>query len=273
MADEHAAMHAMAGEPLPSLEQDESGLRCLLMMAQYHGLRADPAKLRHEYGQASFDTTTLLHAAKTLGFSAKLVRQPVERLHKAPLPCLALDTDGRFFILAKVDTSSDEASRQSSTNTPPSTAVEPPTRASRLLIQRPGEPPSVVTEAAFTALWSGGLIFLTSKASFAGEVSRFDFSWFIPAVVKYRKQPIPRKRSGTDPENPVVQRLCPHLQGARRPGPGGTEGHRIPGYRAAGTAGHRATACRGPRRVEQPAGGPQPVCRLQRRSGLLPAAV
>jgi subfamily B ATP-binding cassette protein HlyB/CyaB len=187
MADEHDAMHAMAGEPLPSLEQDESGLRCLLMMAQYHGLRADPAKLRHEYGQASFDTTTLLHAAKTLGFSAKLVRQPVERLRKAPLPCLALDTDGRFFILAKVDSSSNEASRQPSTNTPPSTAVEPPTRASRLLIQRPGEPPSVVTEAAFTALWSGELIFLTSKASFAGEVSRFDFSWFIPAVVKYRK--------------------------------------------------------------------------------------
>lgn len=28
---------------------------------------------------------------------------------------------------------------------------------------------------------------MTSKASFAGEVAKFDFSWFIPAIVKYRK--------------------------------------------------------------------------------------
>ncbi|BCN38575.1 cyclolysin secretion/processing ATP-binding protein CyaB [Alicycliphilus denitrificans] len=187
MVEEHDVTHTVAGEPVPPLQQDDSGLLSLLMMAQYHGLRADPAKLRHEYGHGSFDTITLLHAAKSLGFSAKLVRQPAERLHKAPLPCLAVDTDGRFFILAKVDTSSDEASQSSPNEAPPSTVSGSPRQASRLLIQRPGEPPSVVTQAAFAALWSGELIFLTSKASFAGEVSRFDFTWFIPAVVKYRK--------------------------------------------------------------------------------------
>jgi subfamily B ATP-binding cassette protein HlyB/CyaB len=31
------------------------------------------------------------------------------------------------------------------------------------------------------------LILLTSRASLAGELARFDFSWFIPAIVKYRK--------------------------------------------------------------------------------------
>jgi subfamily B ATP-binding cassette protein HlyB/CyaB len=31
------------------------------------------------------------------------------------------------------------------------------------------------------------LILFTSRASFAGTMAKFDFTWFIPAVVKYRK--------------------------------------------------------------------------------------
>jgi subfamily B ATP-binding cassette protein HlyB/CyaB len=35
---------------------------------------------------------------------------------------------------------------------------------------------------------SGGrLLLFTSRASLAGNLARFDFSWFIPAVVKYRR--------------------------------------------------------------------------------------
>ncbi|MFT4193540.1 type I secretion system permease/ATPase [Ottowia sp.] len=161
---------ASAREPL------NTGLLSLLMMAQYHALAADPARLQHEYGPAPFDATTLLHAAKALGFSAKRVRQPPERLHKAPLPCIAADAEGRFFILAKIDAAADDAGGHPAASD-----------AARVLIQRPGEPPSVVSLAALTALWDGELILLTSKASFAGEVSRFDFTWFIPAVVKYRR--------------------------------------------------------------------------------------
>ncbi|MDO5693319.1 MAG: type I secretion system permease/ATPase [Pseudomonadota bacterium] len=166
-------------------EATDTGLLSLLMMAQFHGLVADVAKLRHEYGGRPFDTTTLLHAAKGLGFTAKLVRQPPERLHKAPLPCIALDTEGRFFILAKIDSGRPEQDGDAARPSRPAEQLPPDT--ARLLIQRPGEPPQVLGHAAFMALWSGELIFMTSKASFAGEVARFDFTWFIPAVVKYRK--------------------------------------------------------------------------------------
>ena len=162
----------------------DSGLMTLLMMAQFHGLAADPSKLAHEYGQAPFDSTTLLHAAKSMGFTAKRVRQPPERLHKAPLPCIAIDTEGRFFILAKIDNSQAEPEPG---GRPPRASNPPLLDNTRLLIQRPGEPTQVLSQAAFLASWSGDLIFLTSKASFAGDVSRFDFTWFIPAVVKYRR--------------------------------------------------------------------------------------
>jgi subfamily B ATP-binding cassette protein HlyB/CyaB len=117
----------------------------------------------------------ILLAAKKLGMKAKVVTQPPERLDCAPLPAIALDRSEGFFILAKYD---------------PGTPGRPESAAPplpRLLIQHPGKPPEVVHLEEFTARWSGRLIFLTSRASYAGEMANFDFSWFIPAIVKYRK--------------------------------------------------------------------------------------
>ena len=39
----------------------------------------------------------------------------------------------------------------------------------------------------FASHWSGELILVASRVSLAGELAKFDFSWFIPALVKYRK--------------------------------------------------------------------------------------
>lgn len=145
----------------------DTGLTSLLMMAGLHGIAADEAQLKHLFGQEPFTTQSVLLAAKHIGLSAKLVRQPADRLDRAPLPAIAIDHEGRYLIIAKVDASQAENPR--------------------VLIQRPGEPPAIVSREAFLALWSGELIFITSKASYAGAMARFDFSWFIPAVVKYRK--------------------------------------------------------------------------------------
>ena len=35
--------------------------------------------------------------------------------------------------------------------------------------------------------WNGELILIASRASLAGELAKFDFSWFIPSLVKYRR--------------------------------------------------------------------------------------
>ncbi|HWW04231.1 type I secretion system permease/ATPase [Collimonas sp.] len=154
-------------EPRNTQENIDSGLETFLMMASLHGVAADAAQLHHEHGGQVFSAQTILLAAKQLGLSAKLVRQSPERLALAPLPAIAIDNEDRFFIAARVDASNKESPR--------------------VLIQRPGEPPVVLSMADFMATWNGQLIFFTSKASYAGEIARFDFSWFIPAVVKYRK--------------------------------------------------------------------------------------
>lgn len=144
-----------------------SGLVSLMTIAGYHGIAVDQAKLTHEFGSDSFTSETILLAARSLGMSAKSILQDVERLDRAPLPAIAVTADGEFFILAKYDGSKPAAPR--------------------ILVQRSGEPPQIWSKAELFAQWSGQLIFFTSRANYAGDVAKFDFSWFIPAIIKYRK--------------------------------------------------------------------------------------
>ncbi|WP_410210316.1 type I secretion system permease/ATPase [Aquirhabdus sp.] len=167
MTDPLPQIPPTAPQPSAAPPSPNSGLHCLLIMAGLHGIAADEAQLQHEFGQEAFSTQSVLLAAKKIGLTAKLVRQPLERLDRAPLPAVAIDKEGRYLILAKVDYSNAEAPR--------------------VLIQRPGEPPVVMALADFVELWNGSLIFFTSKATYAGDMAKFDFTWFIPAIVKYRK--------------------------------------------------------------------------------------
>ena len=151
----------------PTVQALDTGLVALLMMAELHHTPSDAAQLQHEFGHAAFSTQTLLLGAKFLGLSAKLVKQAPERLGTAPLPAIALDASGKFFVVIKLDHS---------------VAANP-----RVLVLHPGQPPELVSMEVFFTLWTGQLIFFTSKATFAGEMAKFDFTWFIPAVIKYRR--------------------------------------------------------------------------------------
>lgn len=83
-------------------EKIDTALACILMMARLHGIAAEEAQLHHEFGHRAFETQTALLAAKHLGLSAKVVRQPAERLHRAPLPAIAIDRSGQHFIPGQV---------------------------------------------------------------------------------------------------------------------------------------------------------------------------
>lgn len=137
-----------------------------MMIAKLHGIAADAPQLQHQYGRENFTTQTILLAAKKIGLSAKCVKQPINRIDRAPLPAIGIDHEGKYFVAGKVDTTQNPA---------------------RVLIQRPGSAPEILSMESFIALWAGELIFFTSRASFAGEMAKFDFSWFIPAIIKYRK--------------------------------------------------------------------------------------
>ncbi len=156
-----------SGQAQPSAVPD-SGLWVLLAMAQFHQIAADEAALRHQFGHQAFTAQTILLAASFLGMSAKSVRQRPERLVHAPLPAVAQDRDGRFFVVAKIG------------------GAEPNTALDRVLVQYAGEQPALLSVAQLLDRWTGELLLFSSKASFAGSLARFDFTWFIPAMVKYR---------------------------------------------------------------------------------------
>jgi subfamily B ATP-binding cassette protein HlyB/CyaB len=149
----------------------DGGFAALLIVATLHDISADDALLAHEFGHRVIDgrveDATLLAAARRLGMSARVVAQDRARLDRAPLPAIGRDRDGRCFVLA---------------------AFERPRGGPPIaLIQYPGQAPETIGEDALCERWSGRLIYFKSKASYAGEMARFDFTWFVPAIVRYRR--------------------------------------------------------------------------------------
>ncbi|MGH8054434.1 MAG: type I secretion system permease/ATPase [Stenotrophomonas sp.] len=155
---------SVTSQQSPTSAQD-SGLECLVTLARFHTIAASAEQLRHEFGDGEhhFKADQLILAARRLGLRAKPIKARPERLMRTPLPAIAKDKDGHFFILAKVD-------------------------QGKALVQIPGQDrPQVMDLDALYQRWSGRLILLRPDAPSDGELPRFDFTWFIPAIVKHRK--------------------------------------------------------------------------------------
>jgi ATP-binding cassette, subfamily B, bacterial HlyB/CyaB len=151
---------SQTGGPVP-----ETGLACLVMLARFHGQAAESGQLAHEFCDDGrpFGVAEILLAAKKLGLKARKISTSRERLNRTPLPAIAVDREGGFFVLARSD-------------------------EDRALIHDPREArPQVVTASELDSRWTGELMLFASRASLAGELAKFDFTWFIPAIVKYRK--------------------------------------------------------------------------------------
>ncbi len=158
-----------AAEAAPVRQPAIDALRALCAIARLHQVAGDPHTLAHQLGLSPAEALRagdLTRAARHLGLQAKPSRTPPERLSVTPLPALArLRESGRWVVLAQCD-------------------------GQRVLVQDiagPEPAPTVLTCAEFAQLWEGELVLLASRASLAGALARFDFSWFIPSLVKYRR--------------------------------------------------------------------------------------
>ena len=188
----HAAgTEHQAARPLPA----SAALAALCAIARYHQIAADPAALAHQLGLAPSAHPTpedLLRGARHLGLQARRVHTSVERLALTPLPALALmhpdntgtpqtpqtpriailaQCDGQRVLLSEPHAPRDSGSTHAGTTSPTTT---------------PTVGPTIEPIGLFAAQWSGELILITSRASLAAALAKFDFSWFVPALVKYR---------------------------------------------------------------------------------------
>lgn len=143
----------------------DAGLESLVLIVGYHGIPAEAEQLRHAaalHGQR-FAEDDLVLAARSLGLRCRAVPLQPDRFARLPLPALVLDRDERHFVLAAV-------------------------KEDTALIQEAGaSAPVVCSLSEVASRTSGRVLLFTSRVSLTGELARFDFSWFIPAVVKYRR--------------------------------------------------------------------------------------
>lgn len=155
--------------PMSACElQPDYGLRGLVLLAQFHGIAANEQQLVHEFGRAgeAFDERALLLAAKQVGLKAKFHQHAAFRIDSSNLPVLALGAEGEApFIVAKVSAD-----------------------GSKILIHDLIERrPKNLSRDEFEARYAGRILQVASRASVLGELAKFDFTWFVPAVIKYRK--------------------------------------------------------------------------------------
>ena len=140
----------------------DPGLKALVTLLHFQGVATDPGQIRHQLGTDKIGAPEILRYAKDLGLKARACRTDWSRLAKTPLPAIATLHDGGFLVVAK--------------------AAE-----DKVLVQSPqASRPALMTRAELLALWDGGLILMTRRAGLADVTRRFDITWFLGAIHKYR---------------------------------------------------------------------------------------
>ena len=105
----------------------------------------------------------MLRCAKQLGLKARTHTTTWTRLARTPLPGIAALKDGSFLVVGKVD--EEKALVQS-------------VQSSR---------PMLMARTEFEAVWDGRLFLMTRRAGLTNLTRRFDITWFLGAIHKYRR--------------------------------------------------------------------------------------
>lgn len=143
----------------------DTGLVCLVLIAQYLRVAAEPEQILHDLGHTEgvLGGDDILRAAKRLKLKVRRTRARFDRLERVSLPAIACMKDGTFCVLASAS-------------------------FDKVLLRDPLQPhPQELKRDEFVERWSGEVILITSRAFTGGFLRRFDFTWFIPEIIRYRK--------------------------------------------------------------------------------------
>ena len=141
---------------------DQRGLAALVMLLRFQGLSVDPGQIRHQLGTDAIGVPEMLRCANQLGLKARESRTRWDRLPRTPLPGIAVLRDGGFLLLGRAS-------------------------EDKILVQVPDQPrPQLMTRAELEAVWDGRLVLMTRRAKLTDLSRRFDVTWFLGAVHKYR---------------------------------------------------------------------------------------
>ena len=143
---------------------DDPGLMALVMLLRFHGIGADPAQIRHQCGAVAISSADMIRCVKLFGMKAREIKSKWSRLASTPLPAIAVLKDGGFLFLVKVG---DDKAVVQSLKTPR---------------------PELMSRGDLEAVWDGRIILMTRRAALTDLTRRFDITWFLGAIKKYRHQ-------------------------------------------------------------------------------------
>ncbi|WGR69669.1 MULTISPECIES: type I secretion system permease/ATPase [unclassified Bradyrhizobium] len=152
----------MHEQPGPIGATPDQGLIALVMILRFHGVAIDPERIRHQFG-AVIRIPEILRCAKELGLKARVLRTHWSRLPGLPMPALAILHGDKFLILGKAG-------------------------EDKVIALEPGRPqPVMMLRAELETTWDGSVILMTRRASLSDLARRFDITWFLGAIHKYRR--------------------------------------------------------------------------------------
>lgn len=149
----------------------DTGLHSLVAISKLHQMPVELSQIKHQFGRVgeNFSDTDILCAAKFIKLKAKLLKLDLKEIKEKNFPLIAKLRDDSYFIVAKsVQTSGGQYS---------------------YLIHDLREPaPRSVTQSELENLYSGQVILVSrSKGLIDGGNKKFDISWFVPSLKKYKK--------------------------------------------------------------------------------------
>jgi subfamily B ATP-binding cassette protein HlyB/CyaB len=128
-----------------------------------HSVAADQGQIRRRVGGHAVELEDMLRLAKELGLKADILRTKWERLAHTPLPGIATLKTGGFLLIAKAD------------------------QEKALVLAPNATRPGLMNRAEFEAEWDGRLLLITTRAGLLNLARRFDLTWFLGAIWKYRR--------------------------------------------------------------------------------------
>lgn len=139
-----------------------SAFDCLSLLFRFHGKSFDKASAARLHSSVDEpEPAAIVRIVQRQELKARAVKSSMDRLRHVPLPALAKDERGKYFILAKI---ADQG----------------------VLIQRPKERPASLTFDELSESWDKTLVLITRRARLGDLSQQFDLTWFIQAFLKYR---------------------------------------------------------------------------------------
>jgi ATP-binding cassette, subfamily B, bacterial HlyB/CyaB len=140
---------------------NDSGLRCLSLLLRFHQIAVDPGQIAHQFAGSRIGVQEMLRCAKDLKLKARAVSTDWAGLLKLPLPAIVELKDKTFLIVGKAT-------------------------AEDALVQIPSEGrPQIIKRAELD--WTGRVVLVARRASLSDLARRFDITWFLQAMHKYRR--------------------------------------------------------------------------------------